>query len=84
MVWKVSSTISSSSGRNIENNVFADKNDVEQFFGRAGFKIEESSHSRVLEDLSSVKLLNLDQEERVKIRRALEIVKTLILTPRHG
>jgi O-methyltransferase involved in polyketide biosynthesis len=83
LVRKQLSAISSSTGSNIENNVFADKNDMEQFFGKAGFKMEEYSHSKVLEDLSSVKLLNLNQEERLKIRQGLEIMKTLILTPRN-
>jgi hypothetical protein len=45
--------------------------------------MEEYSHSKVLEDLSSVKLLNLNQKERLKIRQGLEILKTLILTPRN-
>ena len=83
LVRKRLSTISSSIGSNFENNAFADKNDMEQFFGKSGFKIEEYSHEKVLEDLSSVKLLNLNQEERLKIRRGLEIFKTLILTPRN-
>jgi O-methyltransferase involved in polyketide biosynthesis len=78
------SAISSSTGSNIENNVFADKDDMEQFFGKAGFRVEEYSHLNVLEDLSSVKLLNLNQEERQKIRRGLEIFKTLILTPHNN
>jgi O-methyltransferase involved in polyketide biosynthesis len=73
-------TISSSTESNVESNVFADENDIEQFFGEAGFKIEEYSHSKVLEDLSSVKLLNLNQEEKLKIRQGLKILRTLILT----
>jgi hypothetical protein len=83
LMGKRLSAISSSTGSNVENNVFADKNDMEQFFGKAGFKMKEYSHSRVLEDLSSVKLLNLNQEERQKIKQGLEILKTLILTPRN-
>ncbi|MGD0996033.1 MAG: class I SAM-dependent methyltransferase [Candidatus Bathyarchaeia archaeon] len=83
LIRKRLSAISSSTGSDFESNAFADKNDVEQFFGKAGFKIEEYSHSKVLEDLSSVKLLNLNQEEKQKIRRGLEIFKTLILTPRN-
>jgi hypothetical protein len=77
------STISGSTGSNVESNVFDDKNDMEQFFGKAEFKMEEYSHSRVLEDLSSIKLLNLNQEESRKIRQGLEILKTLILFPRN-
>jgi O-methyltransferase involved in polyketide biosynthesis len=83
LMQKRLSTISSSTGSNVESNVFDDKNDMEQFFGKAGFKMEEYSHSRVLEDLSSIKLLNLNQEERQKIRQGLEILKTLILFPRN-
>jgi O-methyltransferase involved in polyketide biosynthesis len=75
------SAISSSTGTNIEGNVFADQNDLEQFFGKAGFKIKEYSHSEVLEDLSSVKLLNLDREEKLRMTRFLKIFKTLVLTP---
>jgi len=45
--------------------------------------MEEYSHSRVLEDLSSIKLLNLNREERQKIRQGLEILKTLNLFPRN-
>jgi O-methyltransferase involved in polyketide biosynthesis len=78
------STISSSTGSTVESNIFDNENDIEQFFGKAGFKIKEYSHSKVLEDLSSIKLLNLNQEERQKIRRGLEILKTLILTPRNN
>jgi O-methyltransferase involved in polyketide biosynthesis len=80
LVRKGLSTISNSTGNNIEGNVFADENDIEQFFGKAGFKIEQYSHSKVLEDLSSVKLLNLSQEEKLKIRQGLKILKSLILT----
>jgi len=83
LMQKRLSAISSSTGSNVQNNVFADKNDMERFFGKAGFKMEEYSHTRVLEDLSSVKLLNLNQKERKKIRQGLEIFKTLILTPRN-
>jgi hypothetical protein len=74
------STISSSTESDVENNVFADENDIEQFFEEAGFKIEEYSHSKVIEDLSSIKLLNLNQKEKLKVRQGLKILKTLILT----
>jgi hypothetical protein len=74
-------TISNSTGSNIESNFFADKNDLEQFFGKAGFKIKEYPYSKVLEDLSSVRLLNLNHKEKLKIRQGLKILKTLILTP---
>jgi O-methyltransferase involved in polyketide biosynthesis len=74
------SAVSSSTESNVESNVFADENDIEQFFGKAGFKIEEYSHSKILEDLSSIKLLNLNQEEKLKIRQGLKMLKTLILT----
>jgi O-methyltransferase involved in polyketide biosynthesis len=82
-VWKRISTISKSTESNVESNVFADKSDMVQFFGKAGFRMKEYPHSRVLEDLSSIKLLNLNQEERQKIRQGLEILKTLILFPRN-
>ena len=74
--------ISSSTDTALESNVFADENDKKQFFEKAGFRMEEYSYSKVLEDLSSVKLLRLNQEERLKMRQGLEMLKTLILTPR--
>jgi O-methyltransferase involved in polyketide biosynthesis len=77
------STISSSTGTTVESNIFDNENSIEQFFGKAGFEMKEYSHARVLEDLSSVKLLNLNQEERQKVGQGLEIFKTLILTPRN-
>jgi len=80
LVRKRLSAISSSTGSDIESNVFADENDIKQFFGEAGFRIEEYSHSKILEDLSSVKLLNLNEEEKLEIKRGLRMLKTLALT----
>ncbi len=37
------------------------------FFNKAGFTIQEYQHSNVFEDLCSVKFLNLDREETLKI-----------------
>jgi O-methyltransferase involved in polyketide biosynthesis len=71
--------ITGATGRNIEKNTFEDENDVRQFFTNAGFTIEEYSYSNVLEDLSSVKLSQLNREEILEI---LQMLKTLILTIR--
>jgi O-methyltransferase involved in polyketide biosynthesis len=71
--------ITGATGRDIEQNTFEDENDVRQFFTSAGFTIEEYPYSNVLEDLSSVKLSNLNREEILEI---LQMLKTLILTIR--
>ena len=71
--------ITGATGRDIEQNTFEDENDVRQFFTSAGFTIEEYPYSNVLEDLSSVKLSNLNREE---ILENLQMLKTLILTIR--
>lgn len=74
--------IARSTGSNIENNLFADENDLRGFFETAGFQMEEYQYSNVVRDLSSIRLLNLSQEDA---KRALELVaasKTLILTPK--
>ncbi len=73
--------ISSSTESALEDNLFDDENDIKQFFEKAGFKMEEFSFFNVFEDLSSVKILNLTQEEVLKIQQILKIYKTLILTP---
>jgi O-methyltransferase involved in polyketide biosynthesis len=75
-------SISRATERTLESNVFADENDIKQFFDKAGFRMVEYPHSSVLEDLSSVKLLNLTQDEMQKIHEVLRTLKTLILTPR--
>jgi len=65
--------------------MFADDNDLKQFFKKAGFEInEERSHSSVVTELSSIRTLNLTKEEEAKIQRALGIFKTLILTSRNA
>jgi O-methyltransferase involved in polyketide biosynthesis len=67
--------------RDITGNNFIDENDAKQFFNKAGFTIQEYQHSNVFEDLYSVKFLNLDREETLKIVKILREGKTLILTP---
>ena len=71
--------VSGATERDIEKNTFEDKNDVRRFFTNAGFTIEEYPYSNVLEDLSVVKLSNLNPEEIFEI---LQMLKTLILTIR--
>ena len=71
--------ISGATERDMEKSAFEDENDMRQFFTKAGFTIEEYPYSNVLEDLSSVKLSNLNPEEIFKI---LQMLKTLILTIR--
>ena len=73
--------LSSSTESALEDNLFDGENDIKQFFEKAGFKMEEFSFFNVFEDLSSVKILNLTQEEVLKIQQILKIYKTLILTP---
>lgn len=74
------SSIYNNMDRNLESNLFADENGIKQFFDKAGFDMEEYSHSKVLADLSSVRLLNFSQEEILNIRKGLKMLKTLILT----
>jgi O-methyltransferase involved in polyketide biosynthesis len=66
--------------RNLRSNVFADENNVKQFFNKAGFTIQEYQQTNVFEDLYSVKSLNLNRNETLKI---LQGSKTLVLTPRY-
>jgi O-methyltransferase involved in polyketide biosynthesis len=73
--------ISSSTETALESNFFEDVNDMKQFFEKAGFKMEEYSYVNIFDDLSSVKILNLAQEEILKIQQGFRILKTLILTP---
>ena len=73
--------ISSSTETALESNIFDDENDLKQFFEKAGFKMEEYSYLNVFQDLSSVKILNLTQEEILKIQQGFRILRTLILTP---
>ena len=73
--------ISSSTETAFESNFFDDENDLKQFFEKAGFKMEEYSYINVFQDLTSVKILNLTQEEILKIQQGFRILKTLILTP---
>ena len=73
--------ISSSTESTLESNFFEDENDMKQFFEKGGFKMEEYSYINVFGELSSVKILNLTQEEILKIQQGFRILKTLILTP---
>jgi len=66
--------------RNLKSNVFADENEVKQFFNKAGFTIQEYQQTNVFKDLYSVKSLNLNRNETMRI---LQGRKTLVLTPRH-
>jgi O-methyltransferase involved in polyketide biosynthesis len=74
--------ISSSTGSNLESNLFADENDLQSFFDEAGFQIEEYQYSNMVQDLSSVRLLNLNQEDMKRAFELLALSKTLILLPR--
>jgi O-methyltransferase involved in polyketide biosynthesis len=73
--------ISNSTGTDLESNLFIDDADIEQFFNKAGFRMEEYSYSNILGDLSSIKLLNLNEAEILRVQQLLKIKKTLILTP---
>jgi len=74
--------IARSTGSNLESNFFADENDVRRFFETAGFQIEEYQYSNVVQDLSSIRLLNLFQEDTKRALELLAASKTLILTAR--
>lgn len=73
--------ISNSTGTDLESNLFIDDADIEQFFNKAGFRMEEYSYSNILGDLSSIKSLNLNEAEILRVQQLLKIKKTLILTP---
>jgi O-methyltransferase involved in polyketide biosynthesis len=74
--------IASSTGSNLESNLFADENDLRSFFDKAGFQIEEYQYSNMTQDLSSPRLLNLNQEDMKRAFELLALSKTLILVPR--
>jgi O-methyltransferase involved in polyketide biosynthesis len=76
-------SISKSTDRNLEKNYFADENDLQGFFREAGFNVEEYQHSSVVAGLTSVRILNLTQQEIVRIQQILGMVKTLILIRRN-
>jgi O-methyltransferase involved in polyketide biosynthesis len=76
--------ISSSTGSNLESNLFADENDLQGFFDKAGFQMEEYQYSTVVQDLSSVRLLNLTQENMKRALELLALSKTLILVARNA
>jgi O-methyltransferase involved in polyketide biosynthesis len=74
-------SVSNSTGTDLESNLFIDDADIEQFFNKAGFRMEEYSYSNILGDLSSIKSLNLNEAEILRVQQLLKIKKTLILTP---
>jgi O-methyltransferase involved in polyketide biosynthesis len=74
--------ISSSTGSDLESNLFADENDLRRYFDKTGFQIEEYQYSNMIQDLSSPRLLNLNQEDRERAFELLALSKTLILLPR--
>jgi O-methyltransferase involved in polyketide biosynthesis len=76
--------ISKTTGRNVETNLFADENELRQFFDEAGFEMEQISYSSVLTELSSVKILNLSAQEILQLEQGFRFFNTLILTRRNG
>jgi O-methyltransferase involved in polyketide biosynthesis len=74
-------SVSNSTGTDLESNLFIDDADIEQFFNKAGFRMEEYSYSNILGYLSSIKTLNLNEAEILRVQQLLKIKKTLILTP---
>jgi O-methyltransferase involved in polyketide biosynthesis len=83
MLRRRQNRISCSTGSDLESNLFADENDLRVFFDKAGFKIEEYQYSNVIQGLSSVRRLNLDQEDMQRAFELLALSKTLILTLRN-
>jgi O-methyltransferase involved in polyketide biosynthesis len=75
--------IASSTGSNLENNFFADEDDLRAFFDKAGFQIEEYRYLNVVQDLSSVRILNLTQEDTKRAFELLAASKSLILIHRN-
>jgi O-methyltransferase involved in polyketide biosynthesis len=73
--------ISESTGRDAQNNLFADDNELKRFFNDAGFDISKSQYSSVLPELSSIKILNLTQQEMQRLEQGFRFYNTLILTP---
>lgn len=69
--------IRGATGRDIEKNAFEDDDDVLRFFADAGYTLEGYSHTNVLEDLSALKLTQLNRDE---VREILQVLRTLILT----
>jgi O-methyltransferase involved in polyketide biosynthesis len=69
--------ITGATGRDIEKNAFEDDDDVLRFFADAGYTLEGYSHTNVLEDLSALKLTQLNRDE---VREILQMLRTLILT----
>jgi O-methyltransferase involved in polyketide biosynthesis len=76
-------SISNVTDRNLEENLFADENDLEGFFREAGFNVEEYRHSSAVADLTSVRILNLTQQDIARIQQVLGMVNTLILIRRN-
>jgi O-methyltransferase involved in polyketide biosynthesis len=74
--------IARSTGSDLESNLFDDENDLRRYFDKAGFEIEEYQYSNMIQDLSSPRLLNLNQEDRERAFELLALSKTLILVPR--
>jgi O-methyltransferase involved in polyketide biosynthesis len=70
-------TVSSATERSLYDNLFIDNHDVQQFFTSAGFKVEEYSFLHVLDELSSLKRINLDRE---RIVQTMQDFTVLILT----
>jgi O-methyltransferase involved in polyketide biosynthesis len=69
--------ISGATGVDFENNLFVDEDELRQFFIKAGFTIEEYPHTSVIDELSSIAILNLNRE---KVFEVLRTPKTLVLT----
>jgi len=77
--------ISSSTGSNIESNLFMDENEVQEFFHKAGFQIEEYPYSNITHDLTSLRnnvFLELTQKDVERMLELLSLSRTLILVPR--
>jgi len=74
--------VSRSTGSSLESNFFADENELTAFFDKAGFRIEGYQYSDMIQDLSSIRLLNLNQDDMKRVFELLSMSKTLILTLR--
>jgi len=81
MLRQRQSRIAAFTGSDLDSNLFADENELEGFFRKSGFQIEEYQYSSVVQELSSPRKLNLAEEDMKRVFELLSASKTLVLTP---
>jgi len=73
--------MATSTGSDLERNLFESANDVRTFFETTGFQTEEYSYMEIVPHLSSMKNLNLTPEDTQSALELIALAKTLVLTP---